>query len=166
VHLSTKDLDLITQYSKIKNEKLAVESKRVQEENNVLRSFQIKKFGIYNWDRFYKNDNVIKLVADFNFGSDLNGYNDISIFLISGQDQNTIIKYSKSDWDKFSFDPSSYNQMIAVLPENKIALYDQADFKNLNLDEIKKAHKFTFKMKILDKIKSLDQLNKILTRPV
>lgn len=164
VKLSGKDLLDIEKYTLQKEVKEGEENKRKAKETNLVRSFQISEFGIYNWDRFYKQDEVIQLVADFDFASDATLYNDVAVFLIAGNQQNVVVKYPKGSWDKFSFDPSVPNTLIAVLPGDKVAVYSGKEFEQLNKDEIKKAKKFTFKMKVLDPVESVQMLDSILKK--
>jgi hypothetical protein len=166
VRLDRKEMKEIEKYTEGKNKKLLIEQKREEKENTVLRSFEISKFGIYNWDRIYKEENVIQLAADFDFGNKTSIYNEgLSVFLISGIDQNIVVKYPKDSWEKFSYDPAIPNRLMAVLPDDQIAIFDPKDFEALNKEEIKKSGKFTFKMKILDKLESMEALNKILKKP-
>jgi hypothetical protein len=166
VKLSSKEMKLVEQYKAGKEVKLLKEEKREASQTALIRSFEISKFGIYNWDRFYKEENVIQLAADFDLGSQGTLYQkDMSIFLIAGQEQNTIIKYPKEAWGQFSFDPAIPNRLLAVLPDDQAAIFNPDDFNKLDKEALKKNKKFTFKMQVLNKVESLKALNEILKKP-
>lgn len=165
VKLNQSSLAKIQEYTKAKGIKMTEEMKRVNQETALHRSFQIRQFGIYNWDKFYKEENMIGMNADFDFGSSANAYNDVSLFLITGKEQNVVIKYYKGTWDKFKFDPKVPNLLLAVLPEDQIAIFDRKEFEKLNAEEIRKSGKYTFKMKVLSKVESVGALDKILKSP-
>ena len=103
----------------------------------ILRQFSVSEFGIYSWAKpVQDNKNCIQLAADFDFGQAVD-YNNITVFLITELNGRAVVKYQKGSWDKFTFDPTVPNQLLAVLPQNKIAVFTQKDFKNLNIDNIK-----------------------------
>ena len=129
----------------------------------MIRSFAVSNFGIYNWDRQYKEEDVIRLAADFDFGDKYKA-NEITVFLVIND--GTVIKYPKYAWGEFSFKPSDKNRMIAVLPGNNVATFSVGEFKKINTDELKGQDKphFTFKMqKENSKVASVEQLHKILS---
>lgn len=139
------------------------EDSRLQAEGDLIRSFAVSNFGIYNWDRQYKEEDVIRLAADFDFGDKYKA-NEITVFLVIND--GTVIKYPKYAWGEFSFKPSDKNRMIAVLPGNNVATFSVGEFKKINTDELKGQDKphFTFKMqKENSKVASVEQLHKILS---
>lgn len=162
VYLSAADLAIIDQYNAFRIKRVNEEQQRKEDEIKVLRQFAIQDFGLYNWDKFYKNENRIQLAADFDFGRAVD-YNNITVFLITELNGRAVIKYNEENWDKFSFDPTVSNQLLAVLPNNKISVFSKEDFKALAIAKLKTVQQFTFKLKIRDKsINSLQDLEKAL----
>ncbi|MCH2045761.1 MAG: hypothetical protein MK212_16710, partial [Saprospiraceae bacterium] len=160
VYISEEDQQIIDQYYTFKMAEINKEKARQEEEINVLRSFAIDGFGIYNWDRLIKRPEVIALKADFDFGQSVD-YNNITVFLICNE--NTVFKFPSMSWDKFSFDPSMQNRLMAVLPENKVAFLDAQDFEKLDMEQLKRDKKYKFKMKIQDQaIASIEDLEEML----
>lgn len=152
----------MTEYKKIKTMRLQ-EEERLAQEADLRRSFEVQQFGIFNWD-IWKDPARQILSATFDFGDAVSEANRVSVFLVT-QAQRSVIRFAPNDFDKFSFDPSQYNELIAVLPGNKIGKFTNADFKALDLAALKaqgdKA-KLTFKMRVEDNaVNSLDELQAI-----
>ena len=119
-------------------------------QSEFVRSFQIDGFGIYNYDILTKDNGNIPILANFDFGTDIpkNLYTSISVFLITGKGR-MVVKYPYNDWNKFRVDPNADNQLIAVLPGNKLAVFSQADFRS-QMSALRNAagQEYIFKMKL------------------
>lgn len=149
-------------------EKLAfkkAEKERLQKQADLLRTFQVQNMGIYNYDRQLKLEDRVELFVDFDFGGNMDkDINNVEVFLITGNG-NAVVHYPKSDWHLFAFSPSADNKLVAVLPNDKVAIFSQKDFNALNLSKFKKGERstFTFKMKYLDAVvKNPEELNKVI----
>jgi hypothetical protein len=127
-------------------ENIKKEAERVSAQNKLLRTYAINGFGIYNWDRALKLSNAVALNANFTFEPKMDlDINKISVFLVvDGKD---VIKYPREDWNKFAFSPDYNNQLVAVLPDNKMAIYSVDDFR-LNQESIKTQSSYTFTLKV------------------
>jgi hypothetical protein len=142
-----------------------IEKERVAAEAELLRSFQISDMGIYNYDKQWKSDKVHQLLARFDFGMnvDLRKF-PVSVFLVLG-DENAVIRYVPSTYDKFSFDPTVSNKLVAILPGNRTATFSAQDFKSINTRNFRKGgeNQFTFKMKLgPEKLESVDKLGDVI----
>lgn len=164
VYMTPQEVALYTAYLQKREERLERERKakqlakeRKQYESLVFRSFNIQQFGLYNWDRYYKNDNVIRLAVKFDFNTE-DKPDKYAIFLVVKDGGNVVIQYPESDWDRFNFDPNKENQLIAVSPNNKISLFSKRDFKSLPLSKIKREKAFTFTLRPSKTINSLEEL--------
>jgi hypothetical protein len=127
------------------------EETRIQREADLKRSFQISKFGVYNWDRFYKEPDAINVMASFEFDQSIPGADKVTIYLVI-ESRNAVIPYYQSNAQQFSFLPSEKNKLIAVLPEDRIAVFTSEDFAAIR----EKAYAsdngaLTFKLKVLDR---------------
>jgi hypothetical protein len=145
---------------RLKIEELA----RKDVEMKLKRSFEIQSFGIYNWDRFYKDESetMVRCEAEFNLSTE---YNDITVFLITGAEKNAVIEYTKETFEKFSFNTDYYNKLVAILPNNEIAVFENEDFKNLDIAKIKTAKKHQFEMKKMGGVAALEELKKMTAPP-
>ena len=129
-----------------KNEKL--KSKTRENENLLIQSFSVNKLGIYNLDRIYQFEDAVRFHASFDWGINLPKGYEPDIFLISGEKGKAIIQIKPYEWKDFLYQPTHSNQLIAVMPNNKIAYFSRKKFSALNPDKIKKEGRYIFKMKL------------------
>jgi hypothetical protein len=138
---------------------------RVEKEADLVRSFAVSQFGVYNWDRCLDRKEAVFLNAEFIFDDNVNkDINQIKVFLVTGSDK-AVVGYYPGDYDKFSFLPGTDNKLIAVLPGNKIAVFSSADFKAIDLASLKGQEKptYKFRMKTMNtEISNSDDLNKLI----
>ncbi|MDH5603214.1 MAG: hypothetical protein OEY51_04730, partial [Cyclobacteriaceae bacterium] len=72
-------------------------------------------------------------------------------------------QYYPGSWDSFSFDPDAPNMLLAVLPNDKTALFRREDFAALDVDKIAGEKKYTFKLKTQEgSVGSLEDLEGLL----
>lgn len=153
---------IIEQYQKAVKEKGAKRKARRKREKKFTRQLVIKNFGLYNYDRFYKNPNAIVFKANFDIEGLEVANSEITVFQVTGLNSKAIIQYYDHSFDKFSIMKNFPNQLLVILPDEKVALFSQEEFNKLDLEKIKQDKTFTFKMKSLDKVESADKLNDIL----
>jgi len=141
-----------------------IEKNRLERENIFLRSFALKGGGVYNYDRQFKVENTLPLIADFKFDIPVDfDLAQIKIFLITG-DNDVVIKYPKEDWAKFSFNPNYNNKLMAILPGDKVATFGIKEFNKINITDLdkNKAIPYIFTLKIeegkIKKVKELDEI--------
>ncbi|MFH2095871.1 MAG: hypothetical protein ABIJ16_09215 [Bacteroidota bacterium] len=116
-----------------------------------LRSFAVNGFGIYNWDRYYKVLDCVRLIADFTYeGKSIREYKEAMVFLITGSD-NVVIRYHPCDYANFSFSPADVNKIIAILPGKKVVGYTPEKFGKIDLDMLRSMEKpaFTFDLALI-----------------
>ena len=94
----------------------------------VVRSIEISNFGTFNWDIAYKRKNGVILAAEFEFPVDVKKRL-VHLFLVS-PDENAIVRYDATGSDRFSYDPNLRNCLIALMPDNRLMVVDNASFKN------------------------------------
>lgn len=138
---------------------------RVEKEADLVRSFAVSQFGVYNWDRCLDRKQAVYLNAEFIFDDKVNqDISQIKVFLVTGSDK-AVVGYSPADYNKFSFLPGTDNKLLAVLPGNKIAVFSSADFKAIDVASLKEQEKptYKFRMKTLStEISNSDDLNKLI----
>jgi len=141
------------------------EENRVQQEADLIRSFQVSNFGIYNWDRQLKQENVITLAANFKFDNSVDpDVSNVTVFLITG-DGRSVVKYPNYAWQNFAFSPMVENKLIAVLPGNYIAYFTAEDFKAMDIARLKRRRDrtYTFHLKTSEKaLVSMDELSTLI----
>ncbi|MEL7119383.1 MAG: hypothetical protein AAFO07_08085 [Bacteroidota bacterium] len=145
--------------------KLLAQKEAFREANaKVLRTMRVGSFGLFNYDLLWKRQDAVQIFANFDFG-DMPDLVDelVNVYLITGQGR-AIVNLPSYDWNKFRFSPSADNCMIAVLPNNKVAIYSQSDF-NRDADEIQSAigQEYTFQMDVQDlAIEKPEDLEKVI----
>ncbi|MDQ3190371.1 MAG: hypothetical protein M3Q58_02130 [Bacteroidota bacterium] len=135
-------------------------------QKQFLRTMEVNQFGIYNWDRIFKQEDLLAIDADFKFNEKtVFDPKEVLIYLMVS-DKNAIVQYDASSWNKFSFSPDENNKLIAILPDDKIAVFSSKEFKKLNIDKLYGTPKHTFELvikpsKILSSQHLFDELKNI-----
>ncbi|MGV3597511.1 MAG: hypothetical protein ACO1PI_06540 [Bacteroidota bacterium] len=136
------------------------EGERLKREGDFMRVLTVKEFGIYNCDRYYGDNLTYALEWDY----EVDGTVDKStqkVFHICKTD-NSVVYYYPNTKD-LRFDPNKENCLVAILPGDKIAVFDYDDFKQLKSLRLAKGAKHTFEFKTLpQKFTSVNDLNQIL----
>jgi hypothetical protein len=95
-------------------------------QGDLVRSFQVNNFGIYNWD-IWKNDNRRRCVMAPKFdllaqkAFEKTGSKNVQYFLITNQ-YRSVVRYSEGNLDKFSYNPAEKNTLLAILPNGQAAV--------------------------------------------
>ncbi len=117
-------------------------------EADVFRSYKIREFGIYNWDKIMKEENV-KVFATFEIegGKKLIENQQISCIY---EDKKSVIKYNyKKNGFEILFIPNTKTKIIAVMPDNTMAIFSEQKFQEIDFEKIKESSevdKINFKM--------------------
>lgn len=116
---------------------------QVQREG-ILRTLNIGKLGIYNYDVFWKQPENARVLADFDFGTEkvpAELADAISVYLIC-KNGDMVVGYDKHAWAKFAYNPSDKsNKLLAILPGQKVAVINSPEFSTLVPDLQKAAGK-------------------------
>ncbi|MCP4443318.1 MAG: hypothetical protein GY810_30825 [Aureispira sp.] len=162
VYIDQATMLIIEAYRLKKKIRITKEKKKAIEDEKLIRSFSINNFGIYNWDRFYKNDPETQIRLNPSFSADKdNKDKNKTVFLITGTGRNAVIRYTSSTLDNFSFNHTMYNQLFVTLSDGRIAIFENEDFKKLNIEKLKKTKKHYFRMKVYNRVDGLKHLKKL-----
>jgi hypothetical protein len=87
---------------------------------NFRRTMRLQRFGLYNYDILWKQEDAVPLMADF----DLDGLPEAVkkatiIYLVTGEGR-VVVQLPSYDWGKLRVDVNADNKMLAVLPDNKV----------------------------------------------
>lgn len=149
-----------------KEEQLRIEleevRKRLEQQAAVIRSFEIAGFGIYNYDKLMKEENRVDVVAVFK----MEGMDDLDLVICLPEDNKTVIKYPKSDWDKVVLLPGNSARFVAILPNKSVGIYTEKEYQAIDFEQFKGKIKkpsieFTL-VKVIDKVNSEDAIRKAL----
>lgn len=153
-----------TKYDKAM-QKVLQEEERLKKVADAKRFFEINKFGIYNWDKFYKDNKVIDLMAKFSFDTPVDlKVNKIEAFYLFDS-LRSMIKIPIQETNEMKLFVTGNAIIFAFLPDNKIALFSKDEFQKLNFDELRTGNtkKFTFKLSTVKQtVNSEQDLRRIL----
>lgn len=154
---------LLASYNR-KMELIEAEKERLKDQADLMRSFSVKQMGIYNYDRQLKYPNRCDIIADFDFGNEVDkDVNYMSVYLITGGGR-SVVHYPPHDWGRFAFSPEDENSLVAILPGGKLAVFTKEQFKQLDVERFRKSGEpthFTFKMTPTEvEVASVDDLSK------
>lgn len=137
-----------------------MEVSRLERQADLVRTFEVRNFGIYNWDRIYKQPEAVPVAATFDFDQKVDK-SKMTVYLVSGKDKAVVTYYGNSS-SQFCYDPKDRNCLIAVMPGDKLAVFNESDFEMLDASAIRgKSH--TFKLRTLDQtIASVEDLNEFI----
>ena len=141
-----------------KQSEVSEESKRLTLQANMVRTFKVSQFGVYNCDRFVGRRSM-QLAANFRFeeGVEIDP-RVLTVYLICGESR-ALVPYAPYQHANFQFEPGEKNELVAVIPGNKVAIFDEKDFKSLNLRKLQNEGSYTFNMRTIDQqITSVEDL--------
>ncbi len=135
-------------------QKIDIERERLATMAEVYRSLDINAFGIYNYDRIYKDEQHVELAARFNFSGlsseDTVLLDEVVFVPSSGR---SVIKLNKAQWDKIAMVPDKGGRLFALLPGNKLALYEVPRYAKIDFEALRQMStpSFAFDMKVSEK---------------
>ena len=103
-------------------------------------------------------------MADFNFGEMPDVFKDaVTVYFVTKNNQ-VVVGLNSASWKAFRFDPNLDNKIIAVLPDNQVALFKQSTFVKKE-DELVAARgkKYTFDMEVREEpVQKLNDLKEVI----
>jgi hypothetical protein len=97
---------------------------RLQAEADMVSSFQIRKMGVWNIDKIMNNNDLTEVSVSFDFEKRLDPLvNHVKLFVLH-EDDNSVIYYLPQDWKKVKLSKTKRNSLVAVLPNNTVAMVD------------------------------------------
>ena len=110
--------------AKMEDEKL-----RVSKEADLVNSFKINKMGIWNVDKFLKREDLIFTKVSFDFEKEIDPeINHVKIYVIY-EDDNSVIQFLPSDFSKIGIIKDKKISIVAVLPQNNLAVVNYEAIK-------------------------------------
>lgn len=125
----------------------------LERQASFRREMSIISFGLYNYDIIWNRPDLIPLMANFDFGNLPNQVKElVTIYHITGEGR-TVISLPYQDWKSFRYSPGSDNKLLAVLPNDKIAMFTQSDFNAARKDMAQaRGESYTFQMRVKDQL--------------
>jgi hypothetical protein len=110
---------------------------------SLYRTVGINNFGIYNYDRIFKEENP-RIAAQFEINNK-KVTEDITIYHLYSEAA-TVVRYSQDKWKSFALPKSGGNCLVAFI-DNKVAVLSNEEYLKLDKTKIEKEGKHTFNLK-------------------
>ena len=147
--------------------KVEQEMAQLKLEADVYRSFSINKLGIYNYDRLLKEEENVKIIANFLGDEALKkakpDYSPNTVYYMP--DEKTLIYLPKEDWGKIKLVPGKKGRFATVLPTQTLGIYTAEKYAEIDFEGLRKRDNPTvdFVLSSYDqKIASPDDVRKLL----
>jgi hypothetical protein len=141
------------------------EMARTSKMADAFRTLEIGGFGIYNYDRLLKQDNITaQLVFQYEDQWAEQGQMVREVYLLPS-DSRSVIKLYKNEWAHAPFPVGTKARLVAVLPNSHIAVFSEKQFAAIDVKALRSAEKpqITFDMVVLpNPMASKDDLIKVL----
>ncbi len=122
---------------------------QARRESELLRVFNLDKLGVYNYDRQYKDEDAIPILAEFTFGDKLHAdAKEMHVFLVPKQ-KLVVVKYDIESASQFRINLHETNRLIAVDGEGTVYALSDSEIDAYQLSQ-KKGQKVVFKLKKLN----------------
>ncbi len=123
----------------------------------IIRSISVSNFGTYNWDCIHQFEDPQRVIASFDFPSNVNPEL-VSVYLLA-PDRNIVIRCNSKGDSNFFFDPNQRNCLIAILPNNRIISVSNNGFNAVREKRNGNSHSFVFKETSIKLKSSADIMN-------
>jgi hypothetical protein len=138
---------------------------RMKKEAEVMRTFEIREFGVYNWDRLKREENSIPLFAEFEMGLEESEESaKPTVFLLPG-DNRSVVKLPEQQWEQFYLTDDPDARLLSILPGPRIALFSKQKYRAIDRDALRAQEekpRYTFAMEDIGALESQQQLMSIL----
>lgn len=152
-----KDFKSIMKTVSKEEEKLKKQLDELQEKEGLqaatIRSFEMVGFGIYNYDKLMKEKDRIEILADFRVQ---NMGNPLDFVFCLPEDNKTVIKYPKSDWEKVNLLPNNAARFITFLPNNTVGLYAAEQYQSIDFDAVRQQTEPSYNFTLVKKLENVN----------
>jgi len=139
--------------------RMKTEQQVLSSQNKVLRIFNIRKMGIYNYD-IIKQEERLLVKAEVELSNDF----PTDLFVIL-KGQNTVIRYSEDELSRFAIYPGMEYLCFKVIENNQIAMQPMRTLTDDEYNDLKKDNTFKIKLEPTDyTVKSVDDVAHFLNK--
>jgi len=138
------------------------EEKRLAFEADCFREFSINDMGIYNWDRFQKQEIWVKAKAKFEFPVQLDKLTSIKAYCMIPQ-TNSVIKFNNGN--DVILGPADEAIIFAVLPNQELGVFSNNKYQQIPFSELQHKQEevtLTFYFENRGKVTSKEILEKLM----
>lgn len=111
------------------------EEDRIVKQAELVNSFRINRFGVWNIDKVTSEKDYMNISVAFDFenmkGVDPDGVIVYGLY----KEINTVIPYTKSEWKRIRFPVNGSLRLIAVITDKKAAIVEDGELRNAVLNK-------------------------------
>lgn len=135
-------------------------------QEQLRRNMTVKFMGVHNYDILVKSSESVPVLANFNFEGMPSKVNEMTTVYYITKNEKVVVGLKQRDWKKFRFDPKDDNKIIALLPNNKVAMFTESDFKAAEQEMVNaQDQEFVFNMTVTDETAdSMEDLDGLIER--
>lgn len=141
-------------FQEAKTKRLLAEE-RLAAQGNFFRMANINRFGIYNHDKYFKQNDLITCNASFRLST---GEAVTSTVYLMGQTDRALIKYPPSSWGKFALSPSDA-VLVSILEDGKLAVMSKDE---LSMEPLEQGASHEFVMNVEKEVESAEDLSAVM----
>ncbi|HAS38884.1 MAG TPA: hypothetical protein DCS93_00325 [Microscillaceae bacterium] len=156
---------------KAQKDKIAKQRDKIYKEEQAVRkqeaqwmhNFRVTRMGVCNIDRIrrlLKEDTPITFAAEVDLGNHYTFYT--RFYQITGVQNTAIVQYDPQDLSRFAFSPKQDNQLVVILPKNKVAVFTPEQFKKIDLEKLQKDRQYLFDLTKVHTVKSKEEFDRLL----
>ena len=155
-----KTTDIAKEREKIYEERRNV----VKQEAKLLHNFRVANMGVYNVDRIMRiagnGRPVISFKAEVDLGTNYSFFT--RFYLITGGNRTAVMRYEPQDLKRFVYSPALDNQLVVILPKNKVAVFTPEQFKKIDVEKLKNDRQYLFDLTKTHTVKTKQEFEKLL----
>jgi hypothetical protein len=133
--------------------------KKAELQADLLRVFNVKQMGLYNWDRLMKMNASMLISADFTIEGEKFA---APVYLINGENNDVVTIYPGVS-NTFYLNPKIKNVLVTILPSGLAAIFSAQQFEQINVSGVKATKKFKFNLnKLPARLESADDVSSLI----
>ncbi len=109
----------------------------------IVRAFTVSSFGIYNCDRYRSDDGLFAINWKVELGEA--GFDNTGMYIYHICKTDNTVTYCYPNAPTIKFDPKKDNVLMAVLPDDKVAVFGKDDFAKMNTQGVSNGSDYTFR---------------------
>lgn len=150
--------DVKLDIEKIEKENSQLKAKEAQ----YFHNFQVRQFGYCNIDRIIPiaGRDIVRCRAKVNLGQSYTYFT--RFYLITAQQRTGVVRFNPEDLKSFWFAANFDNQLVVVLPKNRVAIFSPEDFRKIDLERLKKDREYLFDLSQSHEVHSKEEFEQLL----
>ncbi len=156
---------ILQQYEKTLAEIKFLESQTPPKLQTLMRGFKVSQFGYYACQRLFRDTKAIECQSSFSFEKNIHT-DKVKLYHITGGQETVIIpiRHEAGKATKLYFSANLPNKILAVLPNDRVAMFGKEKFSQINIHKLKHEKQLNFKLRPSFPVKNLEEFDTFLSR--